>query len=62
MVGKPDALAMWDGLLDTGEQDILREDCIMQAGRCGHLSTSNNQRFSSTAKCYCRAAYQIDIL
>lgn len=33
IVGKPDALANWDGMLDTNEQDVLREDCILEAGK-----------------------------
>jgi len=33
VVGKPDALATWDGLMDMNEQDILKEDCDLQAGK-----------------------------
>ena len=33
VIGKPDALVTWDGLLDMGEQDVLKEDCILQAGK-----------------------------
>ena len=32
VVGKPDALATWDGLIDMAEQEILKEDCSLQAG------------------------------
>lgn len=31
IIGKPDALVTWDGLLDMSEQDVLKEDCIQQA-------------------------------
>ena len=31
VVGKPDALSSWDGLLDLNEQDVIREDCRKQA-------------------------------
>ena len=33
VVGKPDALSSWDGLLDLQEQDVIREDCRKQASR-----------------------------
>ena len=33
IIGKPDALVTWDGLLDMSEQDVLKEDCIQQAGK-----------------------------
>ncbi|XP_068685934.1 TBC1 domain family member 23-like isoform X1 [Montipora foliosa] len=31
VVGKPDALSSWDGLLDLQEQDCIRDDCRKQA-------------------------------
>lgn len=31
MVGKPDALSSWDGLLDLNEQATVRDDCRKQA-------------------------------
>ena len=31
MVGKPDALSTWDGLLDLNEQETIRDDCRKQA-------------------------------
>lgn len=40
MVGKPDALATWDGLIDMAEQEILKEDCSLQAGIPLVLSSS----------------------
>ncbi|XP_032227094.2 TBC1 domain family member 23 isoform X2 [Nematostella vectensis] len=33
VVGKPDALATWDGRLDLNEQDQIRNDCQRQAGK-----------------------------
>ena len=32
MIGKPDAMSTWDGVLDLNEQDVLKEDCRFQAG------------------------------
>ncbi|XP_031554883.1 TBC1 domain family member 23-like isoform X2 [Actinia tenebrosa] len=37
VVGKPDALSTWDGMLDLNEQDMIRDDCKRQAGKL-HLS------------------------
>lgn len=34
VVGKPDALSSWDGLLDLQEQDVIREDCRQKASEC----------------------------
>lgn len=34
VVGKPDALSSWDGLLDLNQQDTIRADCRKQAGEC----------------------------
>ena len=31
VVGKPDALSTWDGLLDLNEQETIRDDCRKQA-------------------------------
>ena len=31
VVGKPDALSSWDGLLDLNEQETIRDDCRKQA-------------------------------
>ncbi|RMX51497.1 hypothetical protein pdam_00014843 [Pocillopora damicornis] len=31
VVGKPDALSSWDGLLDLNQQDTIRDDCRKQA-------------------------------
>ncbi|XP_057302283.1 TBC1 domain family member 23-like [Hydractinia symbiolongicarpus] len=33
VVGKPDALAIWDGLLDMNEQEVLKEDCTLQSAK-----------------------------
>ncbi|XP_047129998.1 TBC1 domain family member 23 isoform X1 [Hydra vulgaris] len=33
VVGKPDPLVTWDGLIDMQEQDVLKEDCILQAAK-----------------------------
>lgn len=33
VIGKPDALVTWDGLLDMNEQDVLKEDCLIQASK-----------------------------
>ena len=33
VVGKPDALSSWDGLLDLNEQETIRDDCRKQASK-----------------------------
>jgi len=43
VVGKPDALAMWDGMLDTEEQDVLKEDCVTQASKLKLLEEDEDE-------------------
>ena len=37
VVGKPDALSTWDGMLDLNEQDYIRDDCRRQAGKLNRI-------------------------
>lgn len=47
VVGKPDALSTWDGLLDLNEQETIRDDCRKQASEY-YLQSQLTQLFFFT--------------
>lgn len=47
VVGKPDALSSWDGLLDLNEQETIRDDCRKQASEY-YLQSELTQLFFFT--------------